>query len=361
MEVFLIRDIIHTLINLILNNDKDLKVKTICLQYLHKCTKEVVLKHYKVLEKYLKFIVGTMVSLCGTDIETLCLNFLHMLLIDNYDCLKMSIQQLDPLPMENKFLELKQKLETLQCLSNKTLEQELSFFVKSTNDKNVKQVHIELLRNLRLVLADNKKGMRLILEDLKTLRGFSEDCEHSLIHKLICSLLQLICSKDKTVCLESAKCLGELGPVNLTTMMLNGESCSTQTLLNTILEECLMLLIDLDIKVKDFTTQVLYDIFKSKEGFEWLKLQKQEGLVDHVLEFRPFIKNHIKKMPIHFVLSDSGFKSCVDVMHVWTPVQNCEHKEWLISLTTTILKGFSEESFLRKLIPICEAKVCIIV
>ncbi|XP_026465082.1 uncharacterized protein LOC113367716 [Ctenocephalides felis] len=158
MEVYLIRDITHSLINLILNNE-DYKIQQVVLKYLSKFTEVVLVEHSSIFGKYLKFVVGTMVSLCETRIEEDCLVYLKMLLVDQYVGLKVFIHHLDPLPTEPKFLELCRMLESLKGMpKDKSLRDELDFFIQTTNSKELK-VHVELLRNLRKVLTANKKKM----------------------------------------------------------------------------------------------------------------------------------------------------------------------------------------------------------
>lgn len=50
--------------------------------------------------------------------------------------------------------------------------------------------------------------------------AFSEDCEKSIIHRLIYSLLQTVQGSDIERSHVAAQCLGELGPNDLGTMVL---------------------------------------------------------------------------------------------------------------------------------------------
>ena len=52
------------------------------------------------------------------------------------------------------------------------------------------------------------------------MRGFSEDCDKSIIHRLIFALLQTIRGSDLEKSIVAAKCLGELGPSDLRTIVL---------------------------------------------------------------------------------------------------------------------------------------------
>jgi serine-protein kinase ATM len=75
-------------------------------------------------------------------------------------------------------------------------------------------------------LAKNKDDLIILYENLKNIRGFSEDCENSVIHKLINTLVLHTQSKDMQRSLEAAKCLGEIGPANLQTIVIREENNS---------------------------------------------------------------------------------------------------------------------------------------
>jgi len=56
------------------------------------------------------------------------------------------------------------------------------------------------------------------------MRGFSEECEKSILHLLICQLIDISQCNDPEKSLEAVKCLGELGPADLTTLILKPDS-----------------------------------------------------------------------------------------------------------------------------------------
>lgn len=60
----------------------------------------------------------------------------------------------------------------------------------------------------------------MIYEGIYEMSGFSADCDKSILHRLIFSLLQAIQGSDVEKCHMAAKCLGELGPSDLGTMVL---------------------------------------------------------------------------------------------------------------------------------------------
>lgn len=56
--------------------------------------------------------------------------------------------------------------------------------------------------------------------------GFSEDCEKSIIHRLINTLLQTVQGVDADKEMMAAQCLGELGPSDLGTTVLKSDNDS---------------------------------------------------------------------------------------------------------------------------------------
>lgn len=52
------------------------------------------------------------------------------------------------------------------------------------------------------------------------LSGFAEDCNESLIHRMIITLLEIVQNGDTRTSITAAKCLGEFGPSDLGSIVL---------------------------------------------------------------------------------------------------------------------------------------------
>lgn len=82
---------------------------------------------------------------------------------------------------------------------NFNLEQEIEHFIKAGQALKPHHCRLEGLKHLRLLLAGNKIELKQLYENLKNMRGFSEDCKNSIIHQLVYMLMKLSCLGDKDV------------------------------------------------------------------------------------------------------------------------------------------------------------------
>lgn len=71
-----------------------------------------------------------------------------------------------------------------------------------------------------LQLSTKKTELQEIFQSIYDVQEFSEDCEKSIMHRLINSLLQIVQSVDAEKAMMAARCLGELGPSDLGTTVL---------------------------------------------------------------------------------------------------------------------------------------------
>lgn len=72
-------------------------------------------------------------------------------------------------------------------------------------------------------LSTKKSELHAIYKPIYELSGFSKDCEKSLIHRLIVSLLETVQGTDMEKSHMAAKCLAELGPSDLGTIVLRSD------------------------------------------------------------------------------------------------------------------------------------------
>lgn len=69
-------------------------------------------------------------------------------------------------------------------------------------------------------MSTKKSELNEIYQRVYDLRGFSEDFDKSLTHRLVMALFQTVQSNDTKRSEIAAKCLGELGPSDLGTLIL---------------------------------------------------------------------------------------------------------------------------------------------
>lgn len=75
-------------------------------------------------------------------------------------------------------------------------------------------------------LSTKKTELQQLFQSIYDVHGFSEDCERSIIHRLINSLLQIVQGVDPEKAMMAARCLGELGPSDLGTTVLKSDNDS---------------------------------------------------------------------------------------------------------------------------------------
>lgn len=72
-------------------------------------------------------------------------------------------------------------------------------------------------------MSTKKEELQHIYKRIYDSHGFSEDCDKSIIHRLIFVLLQTIQGVDAEKSVMAARCLGELGPSDLGTIVLKSD------------------------------------------------------------------------------------------------------------------------------------------
>ncbi len=81
--------------------------------------------------------------------------------------------------------------------------------------------HSETLNDLLEALTLKRKELSVLLADLNdSSNGLEEDAEKSLIHKSLCRLFSMATGLDCTSSNVAAQCLGQIGPCNLSTLVL---------------------------------------------------------------------------------------------------------------------------------------------
>lgn len=70
----------------------------------------------------------------------------------------------------------------------------------------------------------------------------------------------------------------------------------------------------------------------------------------------PFLPSNEKANTGLVVINLKLFK-CIDRNDLWCPEYPCTREEWITELVCSLLKVFTEKSFLPNLIPVCKVKV----
>ncbi|KDR18216.1 Serine-protein kinase ATM [Zootermopsis nevadensis] len=368
MATFVIRDVSHTLIHLIKHSyqRKEFSLAVASCHFYRMFCSKCFPACSSVVKTFLLVIVGILVPLaklsCDLGAESRAL--LRFLVVENSKHLSPAIEMLDPFPRDVIFEEMHEVYTTIvQAKRMDTLKESIRYFLNAGN-KNL-GCRAEGLKHLRTQLSEKKQELNMLYKELNDMRGFSEDCAKSLLHQLICMLVELTSVPDSRIRQEASRCLGELGPANLTTMILKPEESqelqgnvfgNSSILMFTahILSVLVDFLVDENIIVVEAASAALYKILASREGQQ--VIAGTSGFDNQYII--PFKADRNTRHDSSLTVNEDKFNETVDVDCLWCPVEECSHEKWVTSLVCTILKTFPQENcFISQLVPVCSAKV----
>ncbi|XP_069700137.1 serine-protein kinase ATM isoform X2 [Periplaneta americana] len=363
MASFIIRDVSHTLIHLVKQEEQPLAVAA-CHFYKQFCSK-CFPSCASVIKTFLRVIVSILVPLAklSDELGAESRELLRFLVVENSEHLTSAIEMLDPFPGDEIFEEMQAVYSrTVQTKRKDTLEDTIKHFLNAGN-KNL-GCREEGLKHLRTQLSEKKTELCLLYKELNDMRGFSEDCAKSLLHQLMFMLVELTSVPDPKIRLEASRCLGELGPADLTTMILKPEKSlelqgndfrNNPVLVFTSHVVGLLVdyMVDENIDVVEAASNGLYQVLKSYEGQQ---VVGASGFDSH--NIIPFKADKKTKRQSSLVIDEDLFKTTVDMENLWCPMEECSHEKWVTTLVSTILKTFAQENcYISQLVPICNVKV----
>ncbi|KAJ8400321.1 hypothetical protein AAFF_G00397040 [Aldrovandia affinis] len=367
---FVLRDVIYTLIHHINSSPAQLdEVSTrslsLCLDLLDSVCRAAVRHCEDALESHLQVIVGTLTALVTAQpaVSQQVLGLLNFLLMDNQDNthLKKAVQLLEPFPDCPAFRPLRAVQHRLKYSAGAfTLRQEIDYFLSVPSCDSLPLTRLEGLKDLSRQLRTHKGQIRDLLREGQV------DPADSILVRLVLSLLQL-CKlaanhPGGTDILEAAgSCLGELGPVDLSTLALphgkDGVYARAAALLQDIelrwvfvLLTCMnSALTHCSVEVRQVAAQCVRDVLSSPCGVEFWETYKssQDPML---LFFSPF---RLAKMR---VLEVSGRPECRELLEspdLWAPPEG----DWLRHLCVALLdSGGVRSKALLLSRPLCETK-----
>ncbi|XP_018573379.1 serine-protein kinase ATM [Anoplophora glabripennis] len=360
-QYFFIRDTIYTLINLIENHKETVSFITAVSNFTASFLKNILPKFSETFEQFLIFTVNSLKNYAVTlnVVSDKCVEILHFLIVQNACHLMKAIEKLDKFPQDPKFdsvrnVHTKIKYENAEA----SLEDEINFFLQHEDDSTRQ----DSLVHLRSLLSKEKEQLKALYEKLDNIRGFSEDCEKSSLHKLVCMLAKMSCSTNEAMRFEAIKCLGELGPSNLTTLVLQPEKevldikCSPFELLTGhIISLLTEYIVDADINVAKTASEAFYLVLDSKEG---RKIAGSEvnfgyGNIDRK-NFAPYLPKSKSSPTSNTAVHTNLFVNKINEDKLWCGDGVICHRKWIISLVTSLLETFTNKSYLPELIPLCK-------
>ncbi|XP_055591909.1 serine/threonine-protein kinase ATM isoform X2 [Uranotaenia lowii] len=223
MKEYLIRDLSYFLCNTMMSCKS---LQLFIINGLHKFLSKVIPTCAEYLTSHLNFIVSSLLAIYDYDSSTKCnqkiIAILEMIVIDNLSAFGDGIKKLNYFPSDEVFTRLRQTLERHKASRYKL---KLSEDIKSIID--LPMLKYEELAALRSMLVERKDELCELCEELEASNGFSEDCFENVLLKLINILLaEVQSSSDEKQTVEALRCLGEIGPIDLSTMLLQSDTKS---------------------------------------------------------------------------------------------------------------------------------------
>ncbi|XP_063286192.1 serine-protein kinase ATM [Pelobates fuscus] len=373
---FVLRDVIYTLIHYInsrVSHSVDgvtARTFLLCLDLLHRVCQTAVDYCKDALESHLHVVVGTLIPLANSQVEiqTQVCDLLTFLVIENKDNehLYHTIKLLDPFPDCPIFKELRQVHQRIKYSRGPyTLLQEVNHFLSVSISDSLPLTRLEGLNDLRKQLEQHKDQMKDLVRD------FEVNPQESVIMRLVVNLLQLAkCAvhheNGKEVLDAVGSCLGELGPIDFSTIALQHRKDPVYFKAMEVFTDnelqCVLVILTLInnamtdhcIQVRSAAATCLKNILATKTGTLFWDAYKDSG--DPMLAYlQPFRIAKKKFLEVDGIETESSLE-ILDDSSLWI-AQNDSHESWLKNLTCAVLdSGGVKSEVLLLLKPMCEVK-----
>uniref|UniRef100_A0A8C9TQE6 non-specific serine/threonine protein kinase n=1 Tax=Scleropages formosus TaxID=113540 RepID=A0A8C9TQE6_SCLFO len=370
---FVLRDIIYTLIHHINSRSRRLdevsaRSFTLCCDLLTSVCRTAVQFCGDALESHLQVIVGTLTAqvIDHSAASQQVFSLLTFLVVDNqdYEHLKQAVRRLEPFPDQPAFQKLRTMQHTLKYRKGTfTLRQEIDHFLAVSSCDALPMTRLEGLKDLKRQLRAHKGQIKNLLWECQAHPA------ESVLVRLVLNLLQLckLAANDpggRDVLEAAGSCLGELGPLDLsTTALLRGRDhvhSQAVELFSDIEHQWIFIifncinnaLIHPSIQVKQAAVQCLTAILATRCGAEFWESHKNNN--DPMLVyFNPF--RSARKKPLE-VSARPRTQDLLDSSELWVS-QNGQLNTWLTSLCVALLDsgGVTNEALLLSR-PLCEVQ-----
>ncbi|XP_075580028.1 serine-protein kinase ATM [Pelecanus crispus] len=372
---FVLRDVIYTLIHHINNRpvvirDISMRSFSLCCDLLYHVCHTAVTCCNDALESHLHVIVGTLIRLAmdQPEIQEQVLGLLKYLVMENKDneSLYQAIKCLDPFPEYPAFKDLRATQQMIKYSKGPySLLEEINHFLSVGVCDSLPLTRLEGLYDLRKQLEQYKDQMKDLL------KHFQEKPEDSVVVKLVVSLLQL--SKmavnhtgEKAVLEAVGSCLGEIGPMDFSTIALQRaenalDSKSVDLLEDRKLQWVFIMLTQINIALTDKCIDVraaavscLKNILATESGSEFWEVYKNKA--DPMLIYlTPFRMSRKKFFVVPANVTEAPLET-LDNANLWIPLGE-SHETWIKHLTSSILdSGGVQNEVLQLMKPLCEVK-----
>ncbi|NXH12272.1 ATM kinase, partial [Bucco capensis] len=372
---FVLRDVIYTLIHhinsrAVLVREISMRSFSLCCDLLHHVCHTAVSCCRDALESHLAVIVGTLTPLAVEQPETQeqVLGLLKYLVIDNKgnENLYQAIKCLDPFPDHPAFKDLRAAQQEIKYSQGPySLLEEMRHFLSVGVCASLPLTRLEGLYSLHKQLEQHKEQMKELLKHCQ------EKPEDSLVVKVVVRLLQL--SKmavkqpgEKAVLEAVGRCLGEIGPMDFSTIALQHAEKTLDSRAVHLLEDrslqwvFIMLshinsaLTDNCIHVRAAAVSCLKNILATKSGSEFWEVYKNKA--DPMLIYLQPFRMPRKKFLVLPASDKEAPVETLDDTNLWIPLGE-SHEAWIKHLTSSILdSGGVQNEVLQLMKPLCEVK-----
>lgn len=198
---YFIRDCTYSFVNLIKNHNLICgKFTQVLLLSFLNFLKQILPQFSDSFQQFFVFVVNFLENLILTNesIKQPSLEILKFLILENQQVFSDNIIKLDEFTHIAEFTKINSIISKIKY-EGKTYSfaEEIALFL--TNNEDCSTFREETLKHLRQVLSLQKNELMAMYEQLKENRGFSEDCEKSLLHRLVATLTKISRSSDKNV------------------------------------------------------------------------------------------------------------------------------------------------------------------
>ncbi|XP_069136891.1 serine-protein kinase ATM-like isoform X2 [Argopecten irradians] len=339
-------------------------LRDLCVTCMEICSQE--------FEKYLTFLVSSLVSVVETSgiVGEEAVGLLRLVVLDNYAILKKGIVSLDPFPNTEVFSQLLSTYNRLKFSGGTfSLKQEIEHFLSVCEmTSGHSDSRIEGLQHLSQKLHSLQPDILILATDQQ------DKSTDNLLCKLVCKLVHLALTSGDKVKDKVCQCLGEIGPVNMTTVVLPDvtELASLQEAKEVFSEDsylqnyCVIFhtlntyLVDQDVDIVEAASRVLKSMLWTQTGADFCTIYKDKvGDRDHLIEYlHPFrVKKKVTASKKTKHSTDIGqFCGLVDKEVLWLS-NTSNHGNWIRKLTVTLIQsGAVKDEILALLEPICDMK-----
>ncbi|KAI4877690.1 hypothetical protein NFI96_016764 [Prochilodus magdalenae] len=373
---FVLRDVIYTLIHHINSrsvqqDEVSMRSLALCCDLLTTVCQTAVHCCDDALESHLQVIVGTLTAQVTQQsaISQQVLHLLKFLVIDNLDNkhLRRAIPLLEPFPDRPAFRELREAQHALKYSSGAfSLRQEIEHFLSVTSCDSLPLTRLEGLKDLKRQLQTLKQQIKQLLKECHA------DPAGSVLVKLVLDFLQL-CKLatnhpgGRDILEAVGGCLGELGPVDLSTIALHhGKdqiySQAAELYPLDALPRWIFIILSCmnnalthhSISVRQAAAVCLKDVLSTQPGSDFWEMYKSQR-DPMLLYLSPFRSAKRKEQPVRSEVTP-GSRDRLDSTDLWT-VQPGQHKDWLKNLCMALLDsgGVQNEALLMTR-PLCQVK-----